>query len=103
MSWRDHHPLDDAQLAAKTVAFKERIEKVNRLIPPSRILCGDAGGGQTDTGRAALRCSAHRRGHPPSGKIAEMKTGEGKTLTSTLPAYLNGLSGKGVHLVTVND
>ena len=38
-----------------------------------------------------------------SGKIAEMKTGEGKTLVSTLPAYLNSLSGKGVHIVTVND
>ena len=37
------------------------------------------------------------------GKIAEMKTGEGKTLVSTLPAYLNSLSGKGVHIVTVND
>ena len=37
------------------------------------------------------------------GKIAEMKTGEGKTLTSTLPVYLNGLTGKGVHVVTVND
>ena len=38
-----------------------------------------------------------------NGKIAEMKTGEGKTLVSTLPAYLNSLSGKGVHIVTVND
>ena len=44
-----------------------------------------------------------RRGHQHSGKIAEMKTGEGKTLVATLPCYLNALAGHGVHVVTVND
>ena len=51
----------------------------------------------------ALPGAADRRYHPHQGRIAEMKTGEGKTLVSTCPAYLNALEGEGVHIVTVND
>ena len=54
-------------------------------------------------GDAALRRAAHGRDDPARGGIAEMKTGEGKTLVATLPVYLNALGGKGVHVVTVND
>ncbi len=97
-------PLDDAALAAKTIEFKERIEKgepLDNLLPEAfavvregakRIL-GERHYDVQLVGGVVL----HR------GQIAEMKTGEGKTLTSTLPVYLNGLTGKGVHLVTVND
>ena len=52
---------------------------------------------------ASLQSTAYRWYYSAPGRIAEMRTGEGKTLVSTLPAYLNALSGKGVHIVTVND
>lgn len=96
--------LDDDQLAAKTVEFKERIAKGES---PDDLLV-EAFAVVREAGRRVLGerhydvqliggITLHR------GMIAEMKTGEGKTLTSTLPVYLNALSGKGVHIVTVND
>jgi len=96
--------LDDAALAARTIEFKERLAKgepVDDVLPESFA-----------TMREAARRVLGERHYDVQliggiilhqGKIAEMKTGEGKTLTSTLPVYLNGLTGKGVHVVTVND
>src|SRR4051794_22079916 len=96
--------LSDDALAAKTVAFRNRLdngEDLDDLLPEAFAVVREAASrilGQRHydvqiMGGAALHF----------GWVAEMKTGEGKTLVSTLPAYLNGLSGKGVHLVTVND
>jgi preprotein translocase subunit SecA len=96
--------LSDEQLAAKTVEFRTRLdngEDLDDLLPEAFAVVREAawrvlGQRHYDVqlmGGAALHF----------GWVAEMKTGEGKTLVSTLPAYLNGLSGKGVHLVTVND
>ena len=96
--------LDDSSLAAKTVEFKERLAKnepLDALLPESfavmreaaRRVLGERHFDEQLIGGVILH----------QGKIAEMKTGEGKTLTSTLPVYLNGLTGKGVHIVTVND
>jgi preprotein translocase subunit SecA len=96
--------LSDDALAAKTVAFRTRLdngEDLDDLLPEAFAVVREAawrilGQRHYDVqimGGAALHF----------GWVAEMKTGEGKTLVSTLPAYLNGLSGKGVHLVTVND
>ncbi|MDH3390584.1 MAG: preprotein translocase subunit SecA [Desulfobulbaceae bacterium] len=96
--------LDDAELAAKTVEFKERVakgESLDDLMPEAFAV----------TREAARRVIGERHYDVQivggvilhQGKIAEMKTGEGKTLCSTLAVYLNALSGKGVHVVTVND
>jgi preprotein translocase subunit SecA len=96
--------LSDDQLAAKTVEFRNRLdngEDLDDLLPEAFAVVREAASrvlGQRHydvqlMGGAALHF----------GWVAEMKTGEGKTLVSTLPAYLNGLTGKGVHLVTVND
>ena len=100
----DIQKLDDAGLAAKTVEFKERVakgESLDELMPEAFAV----------TREAARRVIGERHYDVQivggvilhQGKIAEMKTGEGKTLCSTLAVYLNALSGKGVHVVTVND
>jgi preprotein translocase subunit SecA len=100
----DIQKLDDAALAAKTVAYKERIAKgefLDDLLPEAFAV----------TREAARRVIGERHYDVQliggvvlhQGKISEMKTGEGKTLCSTLAVYLNALSGKGVHVVTVND
>ena len=101
----EYKALTDEQLRAKTDEFKA------------------APGRRRDPGRHPARGLCHRAARPPDrvlgmrpyrvqliggivlhqGRIAEMKTGEGKTLVATLPAYLNALTGKGVHIVTVND
>jgi len=96
--------LSDAELRAETDAFRERIadgESLDRLLPEAFAAVREAASrtlGQRHfdvqiMGGAALHL----------GYIAEMKTGEGKTLVATAPAYLNALAGKGVHVVTVND
>src|ERR671919_24797 len=100
----DLERLSDAELAAKTVEFKQRIER------------GESIEGLVFEAYAAVREAAKRSlGMRPfdvqvmgaivlhEGDIAEMKTGEGKTLVATMPLYLNALLGQGVHLVTVND
>ena len=100
----DMEKLTDEQLAAKTIEFRERLEKgetVDSLLPESFAVVREA----------SKRVFAMRHfdvqlvgGMVLNDRcIAEMRTGEGKTLTATLPAYLNALSGKGVHVVTVND
>ena len=96
--------LDDGQLAAKTVSFKERLAKgepVEDLLPEAFAVIREAGKRVLGERHYDVQLVGGVILH--QGKIAEMKTGEGKTLTSTLPVYLNGLTGKGVHLVTVND
>jgi preprotein translocase subunit SecA len=96
--------LSDAQLAAKTAAFRQRLENgeaLDALLPEAFA-----------TVREAAKRTLGQRHYDAQlvggvvlheGKIAEMKTGEGKTLVATLPAYLNALPGRGVHIVTVND
>jgi preprotein translocase subunit SecA len=96
--------LDDGQLAAKTVAFKERLAKsepLDSLLPESFAVMREAAKRILGERHYDVQLIGGVILH--QGKIAEMKTGEGKTLTSTLPVYLNGLTGKGVHVVTVND
>jgi preprotein translocase subunit SecA len=97
-------PLDDQALAAKTVEFKERLEKaepLDDLLPEAFAVVREAGKRVLGERHFDVQLVGGIVLH--QGKIAEMKTGEGKTLTSTLPVYLNGLTGKGVHVVTVND
>ncbi len=96
--------LSDADLAQKTNQFKEQISRgasLNDILPEAFAVV-----------REASKRTLHMRHYDVQmmggivlhqGKIAEMKTGEGKTLVATLPLYLNALSGKGAHLVTVND
>ncbi len=96
--------LDDAELAARTTAFRERLangEPVDNLLPESFAVMREAAKRILGERHYDVQLIGGVILH--QGKIAEMKTGEGKTLTSTLPAYLNGLTGKGVHIVTVND
>jgi preprotein translocase subunit SecA len=97
-------PLDDAQLAAKTVTFKERLAKgepLDDLLPESFAVMREAAKRVLGERHYDVQLIGGVILH--QGKIAEMKTGEGKTLTSTLPTYLNALTERGVHLVTVND
>jgi preprotein translocase subunit SecA len=100
----DYVNLTDAELRGMTDQFKERLadgETLDDLLPEAFAVCREAAArvlGQRPydvqvMGGAALHF----------GNIAEMKTGEGKTLTSVMPVYLNALAGKGVHVVTVND
>ena len=96
--------LSDAELQAKTPAFKERIangEALDALLPEAFAVCREASKRVFKMRHFDVQLIGGMVLH--YGKIAEMGTGEGKTLTATLPAYLNALSGKGVHIVTVND
>ncbi len=95
---------DDATLAARTLLFKERLangEPLDDLLPEAFAVVREAGRRTLGERHFDVQLLGGIVLH--QGKIAEMKTGEGKTLTSTLPLYLNGLTGKGVHVVTVND
>jgi preprotein translocase subunit SecA len=97
-------PLSDEQLAAKTVEFRERIaggESVDDLLPEAFAVCREAAVRVLGMRHFDVQLVGGMVLH--SGKIAEMRTGEGKTLTATLAVYLNALAGKGVHVVTVND
>ena len=98
------HALSDEALRGKTAAFKARLaqgESLDSLLPEAYAVVREA----------AVRTIGQRHYDVQliggivlhQGRIAEMKTGEGKTITETLPAYLNALSGHGVHIVTVND
>ena len=98
------HSMSDEQLKNQTLIFKERLgrgEKLDEILPEAFATVREA----------SLRTLNMRHFDVQliggmvldGGKIAEMKTGEGKTLAATLPAYLNALTGKGVHIVTVND
>tara|TARA_B110001454_G_scaffold16145_2_gene14614 strand:+ start:27081 stop:29741 length:2661 start_codon:yes stop_codon:yes gene_type:complete len=96
--------LTDDQLKAKTPEFKDRLTKgetLDDILPEAFAVCREA----------SLRCLGMRHYDVQliggyclhKGRISEMRTGEGKTLVATLPVYLNALSGKGVHVVSVND
>ncbi|XLZ73018.1 preprotein translocase subunit SecA [Massilia sp. SR12] len=96
--------LSDAELQAKTPALKERVangETLDDLLPEAFAVCREASKRVFKMRHFDVQLVGGMVLH--YGKIAEMGTGEGKTLTATLPAYLNALSGKGVHIVTVND
>ena len=96
--------LSDAQLKAKTEEFKKRLsegETLDDLLPEAFAVVREAGKRVLNMEHFRVQLIGGIILH--QGRIAEMKTGEGKTLVSTLPAYLNALEGKGVHIVTVND
>ncbi|WNQ11609.1 preprotein translocase subunit SecA [Paenibacillus aurantius] len=100
----DFEPLTDEQLRAKTDEYKERLEKgetLEDLLPEAFATVREAAKRTLGMRHFDVQLIGGMVLH--EGKIAEMKTGEGKTLVGTLPVYLNALSGKGVHLVTVND
>ena len=96
--------LDDAALAAKSDEFRERLaggESVDAVLPDAFAVCREASRRVLGMRHFDVQLIGGMALH--EGKIAEMRTGEGKTLVATLPAYLNALTGSPVHLVTVND
>lgn len=100
----DMAKLSDAELRAKTDEFKQRIaagETLDDLLPEAYAVMREASWRVLGMKHFYVQVIGGIILH--QGRIAEMKTGEGKTLVSTLPAYLNALTGKGVHIVTVND
>ncbi len=100
----DLEKLDDAALRAKTDEFRRRLdqgESLDDLLPEAFAVVREAGKRVLDMRHFDVQLIGGMVLH--SGKIAEMRTGEGKTLVATLAAYLNALPGKGVHVVTVNE
>ncbi|MEE1002764.1 MAG: preprotein translocase subunit SecA [Acutalibacteraceae bacterium] len=96
--------LSDEELRAKTDEFKERLktgETLDDILPEAFAVCREAADRVLGMRPYPVQIIGGIVLH--EGRIAEMKTGEGKTLVATLPAYLNALTGKGVHIVTVND
>jgi preprotein translocase subunit SecA len=96
--------LSDSELRAKTDAFKQRLqagETLDDLLPEAFAVVREASRRVLGLRHYDVQLIGGMVLH--SGKIAEMRTGEGKTLVATLPVYLNALEGKGVHVVTVND
>ncbi len=100
----EYRALSDEQLKGKTTEFKERLaagETLDDILPEAFAACREAGDRVLGMRHFPVQIIGGIILH--QGRISEMKTGEGKTLVATLPAYLNALSGKGVHIVTVND
>ena len=96
--------MTDAELRAETSAFKERVEKgesLDSMLPEAFAVVREAS--KRTLGKRHYDVQLMGGAALHLGNIAEMKTGEGKTLVATAPAYLNALTGKGVHVVTVND
>jgi preprotein translocase subunit SecA len=96
--------MDDAKLAQQTVRFKERLangESLENILPEAFATAREASVRALGMRHFDVQLIGGIVLH--NGSIAEMKTGEGKTLVATLPAYLNALTGKGVHIITVND
>jgi preprotein translocase subunit SecA len=96
--------LSDAELQHKTVEFRERLAQgatLDQLLPEAFAVCREGSKRALGMRHYDVQLIGGMVLH--SGRIAEMRTGEGKTLVATLPMYLNALSGKGAHLVTVND
>ncbi|MRR06845.1 MAG: preprotein translocase subunit SecA [Deltaproteobacteria bacterium] len=96
--------LTDDQIREKTISFKERVaagESLDSILPEAFALVREAGKRVLNMRHFDVQLIGGMVLH--QGKIAEMKTGEGKTLVATLPCYLNALTGRGVHVVTVND
>ena len=99
-----YEKLDDEQLRAKTQEFKDRIaggESLDQVLPEAFAVVREGGKRAMKMRHFDVQMLGGMSLH--NGKISEMGTGEGKTLTSTLPVYLNALTGNGVHVVTVND
>ena len=100
----EYRALSDHDLRAKTDEFKSRLasgETLDDILPEAFAVCREAA--DRVLGMRPYRVQLIGGIILHQGRIAEMKTGEGKTLVATLPAYLNGLSGRGVHIITVND
>ncbi|MDD3571584.1 MAG: preprotein translocase subunit SecA [Eubacteriales bacterium] len=100
----EYEKMSDAQLSGKTALFRERVEKgesLDDLLNEAFAVVREAS--KRTLGLRPFRVQLIGGIVLHQGRIAEMKTGEGKTLTACLPAYLNALAGKGVHIVTVND
>ena len=100
----DMQALSDEQLKGKTVEFRERYQKgetLDQLLPEAFATVREAGRRVMGMRHFDVQLIGGMTLH--EGRIAEMRTGEGKTLVSTLPSYLHALTGKGVHVVTVND
>ena len=100
----EYRSLSDDELKHKTVEFKERLslgESLDSILPEAFAACREAGDRVLGMRHFPVQIIGGIVLH--QGRIAEMRTGEGKTLVATLPAYLNALTGKGVHIVTVND
>ena len=100
----EYKALTDTQLQAKTPEFKQRLadgETLDDILPEAFAACREAA--WRVLGMRPYRVQLIGGIILHQGRIAEMRTGEGKTLVATLPAYLNALSGKGVHIITVND
>ena len=96
--------LNDAELAAKTEQFKQRLQEgatLDELIPEVFAVVREAGRRVMNMRHFDVQLLGGLVLH--QGNIAEMRTGEGKTLVATLPVYLNALMGRGVHVITVND
>ncbi len=100
----EYSRLSDKELQAKTPEFKERLQKgetLDDILPEAFAACREASWRVLGMKHFEVQIIGGIILH--QGRIAEMRTGEGKTLVATLPAYLNALSGNGVHIVTVND
>ena len=100
----EYKKLSDEQLKAKTEEFKQRYQKgetLNNLLPEAFATVREASSRVLNMRHFHVQIMAGVALH--QGRIAEMATGEGKTLVATLPSYLNALTGKGVHVVTVNE
>ena len=100
----EYKKLSDSELKHKTEEFKKRLaegETLDGILPEAFAACREAGDRVLGMRHFPVQILGGIILH--QGRISEMKTGEGKTLVATLPAYLNALSGKGVHIVTVND
>ena len=100
----EYEKLSDAQLQAKTPQFKERLaagETLDKILPEAFAVVRE--GAKRTLGMRHYDVQLIGGMVLHGGRIAEMRTGEGKTLVGTLPVYLNALEGKGVHVVTVND
>ena len=96
--------LSDTELKGKTAEFKKRLEEgetLDDILPEAFAVVREAASRTLHIKHYRVQLIGGIILH--QGRIAEMRTGEGKTLVSTLPAYLNALTGKGVHIVTVND
>ena len=101
---KDFEKLSDSELKDKTQEFKKRVadgEKLNSVLPEAFAAVREAS--KREIGQRHYDVQVLGGVILHQGKIAEMKTGEGKTLVATMPLYLNALEGKGVHLITVND
>ena len=103
MRWNRKCPASAMPVQCKTQESAARVQRRDPGRPAAGSLRRGPGSFPPGAGAAPFRCAADRGCILHRGNIAEMRTGEGKTLVATLPAYLNALEGKGVHVVTVND